>query len=299
MLRGYMLVICAGLLWGLIGPLSKIAFLYGMGPMEVAFWRTSMGWVLFTAHAMVARQTRASLRDAPAFLAFGLLAIGGRYAVYSNAVEMGGAALAAVLLYTAPAWVAVLSRFLLHEPMTSIKLLAVCVTILGVVGVSWAPDLTSRPISTGAILLGLLSGITYALFYVFGKRWLNHYPTTTCFLYGMPAGALAMLPLFRFTPGLPWQAYAACAALAIVCTYGAFSIYYAGLRRLEATRAAMAATMEPLAAAVLAYAWYGETFSPLGYVGAALILSAVFVTIWDSARLHQRELKRTSDGQRG
>lgn len=299
MLRGYILVIVAGLMWGLIGPVAKIAFLYGMGPMEVAFWRTAMGWAFFAVHALAARETRADRRDAPAFLAFGLLAIGGLYAFYVNAVQLGGAALSAVLLYTAPAWVAVLSRVLLQEPMTRIKLAAVAMTIAGVLGVSWTPDLASHPISTPALVLGLLSGLSYALFYVFGKRWLNHYPTTTCFLYGMPVAALAMLPLFSFAPALPWQAYAACAALAAISTYGAYSVYYAGLRHLEATRAAMAATVEPVAAAALAYAWYGETFTPLGYIGAALVLCAVFVTIWDSARLHKLELKRASGGQRG
>ena len=292
MLRGYMLVISAGLMWGLIGPLAKIAFAAGMNTLEVAFWRTAIGWLFFAAHALLKGQTRMDPRDAPAMLAFGLFAVGGLYVFYVLAVREGGAALAAVLLYTAPAWVAVLSRLLVNEPMTRIKVAAVAMTIIGVLGVSYAPGLAST-ITTGAVVFGLLSGLSYALFYVFGKRWLHQYPTPTMFLYGMPVAALAMLPIIDFAP-FSGKAMLACVALAALSTYGAYSIYYAGLRYLEATRAAMAATVEPVAAAILAYFMFGETFAWTGYLGAALILSAVFITIVDSARRHRRALSRVA-----
>ncbi len=290
MLRGYMLVITAGLMWGLIGPLAKVAFAAGMNTLEVAFWRTTLGWVFFAAHAVIKGQTRMDLRDTPAMLAFGLLAVGGLYVFYVLAVRQGGAALAAVLLYTAPAWVAILSRMLVGEPMTRVKVAAVAMTILGVISVSYSPDMAST-ITVGAVVFGLLSGLSYALFYVFGKRWLHHYPTPTMFLYGMPVAALAMLPFIDFAP-FSGKAMLACVALAALSTYGAYSIYYAGLRYLEATRASMAATVEPVAAAILAYVMFGETFAWTGYIGAGLILSAVFVTIIDSARQHRKTLSR-------
>ena len=49
--------------------------------------------------------------------------------------------------------------------------------------------------------------------------------------------------------------------------------------RIEASRAAVVATLEPVVAAALAYQLFGERFTPLGYAGSALILAAVLTTI--------------------
>jgi len=193
-----------------------------------------------------------------------------------------------VLLYTAPAWVAVMARLFFHEPMDGAKVLAVALTILGAAGVSGVLSGGAGPsVGPRAITFGLLSGFTYALYYIFGKKFENTYATPTLFLYAMPVGALAMTPFFSFSAA-PASAWWACVCLALCSTYGAYSIYYAGLKHLEATRAAVAATLEPIVAAALAYAWYGETFNIPGYIGSALILSAVLLSVVDSARRRAR-----------
>jgi DME family drug/metabolite transporter len=57
----------------------------------------------------------------------------------------------------------------------------------------------------------------------------------------------------------------------------ALQLYEAGLRRVEATRAVTVATLEPVIAAGLAYAVWGEALRPLGYAGAALVLAGVLL----------------------
>jgi DME family drug/metabolite transporter len=168
--------------------------------------------------------------------------------------------------------------------MGGFKVAAVVATIAGVAGVSLGPGLSGGPaIGSTAVVFGLLSGVTYALYYIFGKYYLGRYKTPTLFLYALPVGSLALLPFTHFTR--PTLAGAVpCIVLAVCSTFGAYSVYYAGLKRLEATRAAVAATLEPVMAAVLAYSMFGERFSPLGYVGAGLIIGSVLLTIWDGAR---------------
>jgi DME family drug/metabolite transporter len=63
----------------------------------------------------------------------------------------------------------------------------------------------------------------------------------------------------------------------VVPTYGAYLLYSFGLTRVEATRAATVATLEPVAAAALAYVVWGEALRGLGYLGAALVLAGVLV----------------------
>jgi len=277
MIAGYALVALAALLWGCIGPLSKYAFLAGMPPLEVAFWRTAMAWVLYAAHAAYLGRTKMAGADLPWMAAFGVAGIAGLFGSYVLAVEDGGAALASVLLYTAPAWVALLAWRLLKESMTTVKLIAVAATVLGVAGVSLGNG-PGGPVRLAAIGFGLLSGFTYALYYIFGKVFLPRYPTPTLFLYALPVGGLALLPFVSFGQR-PWWGWLACAVLAVCCTYGAYMIYYAGLKRIEASRAAVIATLEPLVAALLAFSLFGERFTTLGYAGSGLILAAVLLTV--------------------
>ena len=280
---GSLYVLCAAALWGLIGPLSKLSFAAGMDTVEVAFWRTTLAWLLFAGQAIINRETRIAPRDLPAVAGFGVAGIAGLFGAYVVAVAAGGAALASVLLYTAPAWVALMSWLFLKEPMGGFKVAAVCATIAGVTGVSLGSGAAGAVIDTRAIGFGLLSGITYALYYIFGKYYLGRYKTPTLFLYALPVGSLTLLPFVHFTRPT-WQGALPCLALALFSTYGAYSVYYAGLRRLEATRAAVVATLEPVLAALLAYLMFGECFSPLGYLGAVLIIGSVLLTIWDGAR---------------
>jgi DME family drug/metabolite transporter len=71
--------------------------------------------------------------------------------------------------------------------------------------------------------------------------------------------------------------------LALVSTFAAYSLNYAGLRRLESSRAATVATIEPVIAGAAAWVWWGETFTALGYVGSGMILLGVVLLMMSSA----------------
>jgi uncharacterized membrane protein len=122
----------------------------------------------------------------------------------------------------------------------------------------------------------LLAGLAYAAYYLFGKRYFARYDASTLFAYALPLGAVLLLPAVRFAPKSA-QEWLVLLFLAVVPTYGAYSLYSIGLARVEATRAATVATIEPVAAAALAYIVWGEALHALGYVGAALVIAGVLV----------------------
>jgi drug/metabolite transporter (DMT)-like permease len=284
--RGYIFILLAAALWGLLGPLAKLAFREGLSPLEVAFWRAALAWVCFGGEALVKGEVRLALRDLPAVAVFGLAGVTLFYGSYQLAVESGGAAVAAVLLYTAPAWVALLAAVVLRERLTPLKLLALTLTLAGVVLISrqGAPlPGQGGGLSPAALAWGLTAGFCYSLHYLFAKRFGPRYNAANLFAYLLPVGALGLLPWVPFAPKSA-TAWAALAGLAILCTYGAYHFYYAGLRHLEAGRAAITATLEPVVAAVVAFIWWGEAFTAAGYAGGALILTAVGLTIRDDTR---------------
>ena len=129
-MRGTAYIGLAAVLWGVLGPVARLAFDEGVAPLEVAFWRAAIAGAVFAAIAASTRPGRIERRDWPGVLGFGLVGVAVFFAAYQFAVEAGGAALASVLLYTAPVWVAVLSFAFLGERMTARKALAVALTLL-------------------------------------------------------------------------------------------------------------------------------------------------------------------------
>jgi len=274
-------ILLAAVLWGLLGPASYVALRDGVAPLEIAFWRAALAAPLFAVHAVAAGGGRAAFRaargDLPALAAFGVVGVSVFYGAYQLAVREGGAALAAVLLYTAPAWVALLARGVLGERLTPRRLLAVALTLGGVALVATAGGGPLR-VGTAAVGWGLLSGLSYALYYLFGRRYFARHPAPVVFTVALPVGALGLLPFVRFQETTTPAAWAAIVFVAVVPTYGAYLLYAAGLRRVDATRAATLATVEPVVAAVAAYAAFGERLAPLAYLGGAVVLAGVLLS---------------------
>lgn len=267
----------AAALWGILGPFSRLAFSEGIHPMEVAFWRATLAWGFFGIHAAATRSLRLDLRDFPMVALFAITGVTAFYGTYQLAIRGGGAALASVLLYTAPAWVALLARLIFKETFTRPKIIALVLTFIGVVCVAGSGRIQ---ITWPALLFGLTAGFCYSLYYIFGKHFSTRYSSPNLFLYLLPIGALTLLPWVDFSPKSA-TAWGALLCISALCTYGAYSLYYIGLRYLEASRAAITATLEPVVAAVVAFFWWGEAFDVTGYAGSALILGAVVLMVMD------------------
>ena len=277
-LKGYLYIIAAAALWGILGPFSRLAFSQGLAPMEVAFWRAVLAWGFFGIHAVATRAVRIRLNDMPMVVLFAVTGVTLFYGSYQMAIRAGGAAVAAVLLYTAPAWVAVLARFAFKELFTPAKVLALVLTLTGVVCVAWGGG--TIEVTLPSLLFGLAAGFCYSLYYVFGKYFSARYTSPNLFFYLLPIGAVTLLPWVDFVhKSLP--AWGALLCIAALSTYGAYFCYYQGLKHLEASRAAITATLEPVVAAVVAFFWWGEAFGATGYAGSALILTAVLLMVLD------------------
>lgn len=260
------------MLWGLIGVLSKGVLEAGVSPLEIAFWRAVLAGGLFLLHAALTRQLRLARRDLPLFIGFALLGVTTFYAAFVLAVAAGGISLATVLLYSAPAFVVVAAWLLLGEPLTGQKLMLVGLATLGIalVAQGGGQGITVTSTSLG---WGLLAGLCYASYYIFGKWVLGRYTPVAIYAVVLPIGALGLWPLVTFSPKSP-AVWGLLLALALLSTYLAYLLYYTGLRRTEASRAVLIATIEPVVAAGLAALLFGERLGWWGLTGAILVVSA-------------------------
>ena len=293
--NGVLLILTAAVLWGAVGPVAKVAFAEGMEPLTVAFWRATIGWVFFATHAAFRRSIRIRRRDVPLMVLFALVSVSGFFGSYQLAIRYGGAAKAAVLLYTAPAWVAVMAAVFFRESMGFRTVLSIVLAIGGValislakaegvemsaifasVGLRAGSGPGQNPLGWAGLTFGLIAGITYALYYILGRRLLERYSSFTVFAWILIIGALGLLPFVKLELP-PLGASWALLCIGIVSTYGAYLSYSAGLLRLRSAQASVIATLEPVVAAILAFLFWEENLGIAGYLGATLVLTGVIL----------------------
>jgi DME family drug/metabolite transporter len=261
-------VVLAALLWSSVGPLSRLALASGLPPLDVALGRALVAAACFGVHAVASGGAAPARRDAPALVAFAAIGVAGLFAMNQLAVAAGGAALATILLYTAPIWVTAAAP-LLGERVRARAAVA-AVTAAGGIAVLAAGGGGVRA-TPPALLWGLGSGAAYALYSALGKRLVRRAAPETVFALALPIAAAALVALGA-RPSLPPARQAAPVIAIGLLSYGASLAYARGLRVLPAARAAILATLEPIGAAILAFALFGER---VAVPGAAIALVAI------------------------
>jgi len=277
-MSGYLLIFTAAVLWAFIGVFSKAILESGVSSLEIAFWRACIAGMLFLIHAGLKKELKLQKRsDAAIFIAFALFGVTVFYASLILAIDAGSISLAYILLYSAPAWVVLLAFLLLKETLNAKKLILLAVALSGVILVSLDKS-DSIAVNPTAIFWGLIAGISYASYYIFGKWILGRYQVITIYAFILPIGALGLLPFVHFSPKTPIT-YLYILAVAILSTYLAYFVYYSGLKKIEASKAVMIATVEPVISAVLAAIFFSEVLGISGIVGGILILTASFLSL--------------------
>ena len=276
---GAALILSAAFCWGMIGVLARFLLESGMAPAELAFWRTTIGCLLFGAAAVVTKQPRLRAgKDISGFMIFGVGCLAANFFCYMASVREGGVALSIILQYTAPAWVVIFARVLFSEPLTKPKCLAVMVSLAGVAVVSFSGSSGSANITLLSVSLGLFTGFLFAIQTVGIKKLVTAYPPVTIFAYSFFFASLTLFPFVDFVEKslMDWGILF---ALGAGCTFLPFFLYAAGIRRIEASTASIISTFEPVVATLAAWLVWNESFSASGMLGVALVLGAVFILV--------------------
>ncbi len=274
-LTGPALMLLAATLWALLGVFGKQAQANGVSALEVAFWRAAIGTLCFGIHARAIRAPLPRGRALVVTVLFGVFGVALLYCSYQLAIATGGASLASVLLYTAPALVALQSWLVLRHHLGLLEIVGVAVALAGITLISFGGGV-GVTVSVASLGWGLLSGLMYSLYYLYGKLYFHQYDATALFAVAMAVGMVCLAPFVRFGPHPP-AAWFQLLGVGLLCTYAAYFVYGRALAHLTATRASVIATLEPVVAASLAAWLFGERLGPVAFVGAACVIGAAFV----------------------
>ncbi len=276
-------VLAAAALWGVIGLWNRRLMAAGLSPFSIVLVRNFGGMVLLAAFFALKDRSvfRVERRHLKYFFGTGVVSVALFTVCYFSCQKLCSLAAASILLYTAPSFVVLLSAVLWREPVTGKKLLALALTLLGcalVCGVSGGGLSVTLP----GVLLGLGSGFFYALYSIFGRFALAHYPplavTVWTFLFAGPASLVLLRPAelagaFGGNAGV----WGTALALAVFSTAAPYILYTWGLARMEPGRASILASLEPVAAALTGVLAFGEPLGPPAALGVLCVLAGVYV----------------------
>ena len=279
-------VIASGCLWGTLGIFVRKFSEYGIGSMSVVFLR-SLLTALFTMGTIAAANRgslRIKLRDIWIFAGMGLMSIVFFNYCYFTAVTVMPLSAAAILLYTSPIFVMLMSALFFKERITRRKILSAAIAICGLVLVTGVIG-DAAAITPSGVLYGLGSAFGYALYSIFSRAAINSgYSALTVtgwaftFAALFSAAAADMTSLGNMLSEKPSMALYS-AVFAIVASVLPYLLYSIGLKGTDNSTAAVIASVEPVAATVFGMILYKEIPSPAAAVGIILVISALIIGV--------------------
>jgi len=286
-------VLLAGVLWGVGAIVAELLMARGMSPQGLAFARFVLGlpllwaWHLWQARAMAGRAgaslpwSRRGWRDRAFMLCTGAATALAVTSWFAGIVILGAGLPTLISICLAPVIVALVSVVRGYERLTPRKLVALGLALAGVVAmVLPAGPLVLPEGYVAGLAWSFLSAAAQAMVVLGNARMPREVSPASASAWGMTAAACCMavvaVPRGITLPVGAWG-WLGLAYTGVVTTSVAYLLFAWGARRLTPTAAIVGIMVEPLVAVVLASLLLATPLSAQQWVGAGVLLAAVWL----------------------
>lgn len=278
----YVWILIAGVCWGLIGLFTKAITRFGFTEMELLFIKSVVSVIFLVVLLFVKDKKSFRLKEKKDILYFigtGIVSFTFFSWCYMKAINLISVGVAAVLLYTAPTIVMLLSIILFKERMTRRKVFVLLMTLCGC-GLITGLFQGQMMLSPLGLLVGLGSGFGYALYSIFGTFALRRgYQSLTISFYTFLMAsifiAFCVNPVHVVQEITTTGQWPLCIVFAVITTVVPYLCYTKGLSRVSASKASVTATIEPVVAAILGILVFKESVTIYKIGGILLVVGAV------------------------
>ena len=278
--NGFVLLLLAGTLWGTGGPVAQVLQRdLGVGPMAVGTYRLLIAGAVITAFLLVSGRLRRLQPSAPLVRRLALNAV--LHAIFqvlffASLAFIPAGLSALVKIGSVPVFITI-GVCLLSRRMPTVGLLVpVVLAVLGLGLLAGFPSTDAPPlqVATG-LACALGAGLTFSIMGLANRTQVEGLDPLVNSGLGMLGGAVLLLPIGLFMGmAVPatGEAFGLLAFLGLVPTVLAYLAYFAGLRSASDTGVAVGTIAEPLTATLLSVAFLDERMTPLGVLGAVLLV---------------------------
>lgn len=272
---GLLAIGLAAFLWAVAAVVARRLFLAGVSPPELAMARAVIAAIGLGVINQLG-QTRRKRWDWRIFalgLSLALVTV-----TYYIAIDRLSVAVALVIQYTAPAIVVGITALRVRRFPSLITIGTVLAAMLGVSLISGAWD--DRVTLDGLGLLAAAgSALCFASYTLLSEAVVETYGAIGVMFRAFVVSSLFWLA-FQTTQGIPEAVFlpANLAGILFVGIGGTlipFSLLCWGIQQVQAERAVITATLEPVIATGLAWVWLGQTLNITQILGGLLVLVAI------------------------
>ena len=259
--------------WGLIAVIVRKV---DLDAQVLAFFRLAFaGLTLLLVAAAVRRLALLRLTRHRGGVVLIGVTLAAHWFLYFVTIKLSSVAVAVLMAYLAPIAIALLAPFVLPERRSKVALVAIVPAAAGValVALGGEEGAAVRPL---ALVTGLLTAATYAALVLLTKRIVSDVPVLTLSFWNYAIAAVAISPLLLDAERVVPTANELPAVLALGVVFTALSgyLYIWSLRHVTAQTIGILAYIEPVSAALMAWAFVGEALNWQIVVGGALVIAA-------------------------
>lgn len=276
--------ILSGIFFGSGGIFIRRLIEMGVDSYSIVFLRVFIAlpililWLFFTDKKLF----YVRLKDVWVFFGAGVLGTLGLNLSYNYSITELSLSLSAILLSLAPIFVVIFSFFLFKEKITSTKIYCMILAIVGSALASGVFESVSMCWSFKGILVGLFAAIFYSLYSIFSKIAMEKkYDALTITLYSTLAITMVLFPMndWGFVREIisvsPLKMSIFMVAHSLCTCIFPYALYTISLNYMDAGKASILCSCEPIAATIFGLLFYNEVPTLLSLVGLVIVLVAL------------------------
>ncbi len=273
-------ILASGVLWGVAGFFVNHLIETGFTAVQVSALRWIFAATLMTVGIAIfdPKKLRIDPRDLGWFFCTGIVCILLSNTLYFIAIPLTTVAVANILMYTSPIWILLFSVIVFREKVTFSKISSL---VLAVVGCAFAIGVIGgekHAISPLGVVAGVLSGLFYGLYSIFGKIVLKKYDSITVILYTAIFAGLGSFFIINIPETISYIAQTNTLPIiflmAVIVSILPYTFYTIGLKNCKATRASILACVEPITSVLVGTFILGQPFTIYQFIGIMMILGA-------------------------
>jgi drug/metabolite transporter (DMT)-like permease len=282
----YGMLVLATATWGSAFIAGKYA-VQSFEPATVAFLRFLGAAVLLfpIMWLMEKNRKKPTLKDYGLFAVLGLTGIALYNICFFLATKHAPVIKSSLFIASNPVLIVLLSGLFLKETITKNNIIGMIIALTGVTFIITDGHLLAllqfgfEPIDF--VLLGAV--ISWALYSVVGKVVLKKYSSVESTTYAVAFGTIFLLPFalaettWQDVQQASFSTWIAIAHMSVFVTVISFVLYYNGIKEVGAAKASIFINVMPVSAVIMATIFLGETFTWAHAVGAAFVLSGVYI----------------------
>jgi drug/metabolite transporter (DMT)-like permease len=252
----------------------------GLDAMQIAFFRAFFAFLFFCLLLIRFREPLDLLKykNKVVFLIGAGIAMGVTAALYIYAVQHTTAANAALLVNSAPIYIAFLAPWLLKEERPRYTWLSLGLILVGIILITQVYQSKIDLNSLNGIFAGIISGFTYALTMLFSRYLRKSISGFTQTFWSTGVASLLLLPwVFQAPTEVILKNLPILIPLGIISLGIASFLYFIALSKLKAQVVSIVAILEPVSGVLIGFLMFGEPLTLTSLIGSLLVLTSIYL----------------------